>query len=84
MPTEIRCTGQLPRCVECETNDTSCTYDTGRRDRVRQLLEEAMTQKRILVTLAKELRQNASAQDCRKIEVVLHSVSLCTRLRFHY
>lgn len=69
---ETRCSGGLPRCHECETNDLLCTYEQGRRDRLKELLE----QRQSLVALVKEMRKGASEKDRRKIEATLEAVRL--------
>jgi hypothetical protein len=33
-PPEVRCSGDTPRCANCERNNLTCVYDPARRDRL--------------------------------------------------
>lgn len=34
--TEVKRTGEVPRCSNCQTNDLSCVYEQARRDRLQE------------------------------------------------
>lgn len=37
---EVRCSGDLPRCANCERGNLACFYDPARRDRLGEYVEQ--------------------------------------------
>ncbi|CAN9480850.1 unnamed protein product [Alternaria alternata] len=67
---EVRCSGDTPRCANCERNNLACVYDPARRDR----LGEAMRLNKNLINLLKDLKGRVDEEDRKIISQTLHDV----------
>ncbi|CAN9445480.1 unnamed protein product [Alternaria alternata] len=67
---EVRCSGDTPRCANCERNNLACVYDPARRDR----LGEAMRLNKNLLNLLKDLKGRVDEEDRKIINQTLHDV----------
>ncbi|CAN9442520.1 unnamed protein product [Alternaria alternata] len=67
---KVRCSGDTPRCANCERNNLACVYDPARRDR----LGEAMRLNKNLLNLLKDLKGRVDEEDRKIINQTLHDV----------
>ncbi|CAI9629556.1 unnamed protein product [Alternaria burnsii] len=67
---KVRCSGDTPRCTNCERNNLACVYDPARRDR----LGEAMRLNKNLINLLKDLEGRVDEEDRKIINQTLHDV----------
>ncbi|CAN9448106.1 unnamed protein product [Alternaria alternata] len=67
---KVRCSGDTPRCANCERNNLACVYDPARRDR----LGEAMRLNKNLLNLLKDLKGRVDEKDRKIINQTLHDV----------
>ncbi|KAF2844188.1 hypothetical protein T440DRAFT_484375 [Plenodomus tracheiphilus IPT5] len=67
---EVRCTGDVPRCANCQENGSQCVYEPARQDR----LKEAMDLNASLVTLLKNLSMHMDEDDQQIIRATLEDV----------
>ncbi|RII19286.1 hypothetical protein CUC08_Gglean001950 [Alternaria sp. MG1] len=67
---KVRCSGDTPRCANCERNNLTCVYDPARRDR----LGEAMRLNKNLLNLLKDLKGRVDEEDRKIINQTLHDV----------
>ncbi|KAL6157198.1 hypothetical protein ACJQWK_06830 [Exserohilum turcicum] len=67
---KVRCSGDLPRCANCERGNLACFYDPARRDR----LGEAMRLNQDLVSVLRALEGRVNDADKKMINQVLHNI----------
>ncbi|KAE8837832.1 hypothetical protein PTNB73_04160 [Pyrenophora teres f. teres] len=67
---KVRCSGDTPRCANCERSNLVCVYDPARRDR----LGEAMRLNQNLVNLLKDLEGRVDEADKKIINEALQDV----------
>lgn len=63
----MKCSGDTPSCTNCAASDLECTYDQGRRDR----LKSATASNKNLVNLLKELQLRVGDDDKARIKKAL-------------
>lgn len=59
---KVKCSGEVPSCINCHTNGLTCVYEQARRDR----LKEAIDLNHAFVTLFKDLSLSAQLNDEEK------------------
>ncbi|KAJ4992890.1 hypothetical protein SVAN01_01594 [Stagonosporopsis vannaccii] len=64
---KVKCSGEVPRCTNCQTNSLSCVYEQARRDR----LKEAIDLNQNFVTLFKNLSTQLNDDDRKRIQDVI-------------
>ncbi|KAF1945611.1 hypothetical protein EJ02DRAFT_451329 [Clathrospora elynae] len=67
---KVKCTGDTPRCANCERSQLTCVYDPARRDR----LGEAMRLNQSLVNLLRDLGKRVNEKDKKIIDEALQEV----------
>ncbi|KAF2259417.1 hypothetical protein CC78DRAFT_585988 [Lojkania enalia] len=67
---KVKCTGEIPRCRNCEENEKPCSYPQLRKDRLKSVTEQNLE----LTNLLKELSSRVDEKDRTKISNVLGTV----------
>ncbi|KAH7366641.1 fungal-specific transcription factor domain-containing protein [Pyrenochaeta sp. MPI-SDFR-AT-0127] len=60
---KVRCSGEVPRCTNCRTNDLNCVYEQARRDRLR----DAIQLNQDYISLLRDLSERVDDDDKQKI-----------------
>ncbi|KZM20197.1 DNA binding [Ascochyta rabiei] len=66
---KVKCSGDIPRCLDCQISGLKCIYEQARRDR----LKEATDLNHTFVALFAELSAKLSEEDRRRIQDVIHT-----------
>ncbi|KAF3011007.1 hypothetical protein E8E13_010807 [Curvularia kusanoi] len=64
---KVKCSGDVPRCVVCQTNDLNCVYEQSRRDR----LKEASDLNYVFLNLFKDISPRLGDEDRKRIQDVI-------------
>ncbi|XPS68919.1 hypothetical protein M3J09_001199 [Ascochyta lentis] len=64
---KVKCSGNIPRCLNCQASGLDCIYEQARRDR----LKEATDLNHTFVTLFAELSTKLSDHDRRRVQDVI-------------
>ncbi|KAH9861477.1 hypothetical protein J1614_011224 [Plenodomus biglobosus] len=64
---KVRCSGDMPRCANCQASNSQCVYEQARRDR----LKESMELNASLITALKELSTRVNDDDKEIIRTIL-------------
>ncbi|KAH6644375.1 fungal-specific transcription factor domain-containing protein [Boeremia exigua] len=66
---KVKCSGEVPRCAICQTNNLSCVYEQARRDR----LKEAIDLNHTFVCLFRDLSTRLNEEDKKKLQDVINA-----------